>query len=217
MSTQRILELLGVGALLVYLAAALCWFPDLGNLGLALVFAIGPVAIVGMLGMQERLRATANPFTLRVATTYLVIAFALFNLMLVVQQMTVHRYERLRSAAVDKTAADALETAFRGTNGVQLGIDVSFDVFYCLGMGLLAWIMYQQRDFGRLLGGFGMIAAASLLVFNLATFPDCPKDAGLVDLGPATGVWWLLVFVRMKWSAAAASKSAMALPAGDGR
>lgn len=212
MRTERILEALGVGAILVYLAGAFCWLPDLGNLVLAVVFAVGPIAIVGMLGMHERLRATANPFTLRVAITYLVIAFALLNLMLVVQQMGVHQFERFRSATTDATARAALETAFKGTNSVQLGIDVSFDVFYCLGMGLLSWIMYHDRDFGRLLGAFGMISAASLLALNLATFPVCPKDAGLVDLGPLTGIWWLLVCFRMKWVAARAPSSALALP-----
>jgi hypothetical protein len=217
MRSQRILEALGVGALLVYLAAALCWLPDLGNLVLALVFAIGPVAIMGVLGMHERLRATANPFTLRVATTYLVIAFALLNLMIVVQQMGFRQFERLRSAATDATARAALETVFKGTNTVQLGIDVSFDVFYCLGVWLLSWIMYHDRDFGRLLGAFGMIAAASLLVLNLATFPVGPKDAGLVDLGPVTGVWWLLVFFRMKWTAARAARLAPALPSSGGQ
>jgi hypothetical protein len=62
--------------------------------------------------------------------------------------------------------------------------------------------MYDAPAFGRVLGGFGVISAAGLLLLNLATFPYPPAQSGLVDLGPVTGVWWLLVFIQIKRRAA---------------
>ena len=35
------------------------------------------------------------------------------------------------------------------------------------------------------------------LIFNIATFPIPPDAAGLVDLGPLVGLWYLVVYVRL--------------------
>ena len=68
--------------------------------------------------------------------------------------------------------------------------------------------MYREPSFGRLLGGFGVVSAAALLVFNLATFPHGPADSGLVDLGPLTGLWWLCVIIQVKRTAARSAREA---------
>lgn len=96
---------------------------------LALVFAIGPVAIAGVLGIYELLRSSPSLFCLRVGSVFLIVAFALFNLMLVVQQMVRLQFQRFRQETTDPSQAAMLDAAFKGTNLVQLGIDVSFDVF----------------------------------------------------------------------------------------
>jgi len=208
--SQLIFEVVGVGVLLVYLTAALGILPIIGTerITLALVFAIGPVAIVGVLGIYERLRLSPSVFFLRVGSTFLIVAFALFNLMLVVQQMVRLQFRQFRLETSDPAAVPSLDAVFKGTDLVQQGIDVSFDVFYCLGIIGLSLVMYRERDFGRLLGGLGILSAAALLVFNLATFPYPPAQSGLIDLGPLTGLWWLLVFFQMKRTATRAAGEA---------
>jgi hypothetical protein len=202
--TRLALEVVGVGVLLVYFLGALEVLPIIGTerITLALVFAIGPVAIVAVLGIYELLRSSASAFWVRVGTTFLIIAFALFNLMLVVQQMVRLQFREFRASTDDPGAAALLDAVFRGTNLVQLGVDVSFDVFYCLGVIALSAVMYREPSFGRLLGGFGVVSATGLLVLNLATFPHAPANSGLVDLGPLTGLWWLLVIIQIKRGAA---------------
>jgi hypothetical protein len=41
------------------------------------------------------------------------------------------------------------------------------------------------------------------LGFNAYTFPDPPKDAGLIDPGPVTGLWYLWAVINVarsfKW------------------
>jgi hypothetical protein len=200
LKAYQILQILGVGVLCVYLAAALGVLPVIGaeKLMLGLVFGIGPVAIVGVLGIQEFLKSSASAFALRVAITFLVIAFALFNLMLVVQQMVRLQFRQFRSETADAATIGSLDAVFKGTNLIQQGIDVSFDVFYCLGIIVLSAVIYRHRDLGRILGGLGIISAAGLLVLNLWTFPYPPANSGLIDLGPITGVWWLLVCVQIQ-------------------
>jgi hypothetical protein len=63
-----ILDIVGVGALLVYLLAALNILPIVGSerITLALVFGIGPVAIVAVLGIYQLLRSSPSVFWLEV-------------------------------------------------------------------------------------------------------------------------------------------------------
>jgi len=204
-----VVSILGLAVVLVYLGAATGILKGADNLTLALVFAIGPVAIVGVLSISRRLAPQGGSLVLRAGTTFLTIGFALFTLMLVVQQTIFIQFRQFRAEAADQAAKDALALVFKGVNLVQLGADVAFDIFYCLGMILLAAVMYRHRDFGKVFGIFGIASAAALLAFNLYTFPYIPADSGLVDLGPVTGLWWLAVivqFFRLERKARSAAK-----------
>ena len=56
--------------------------------------------------------------------------------------------------------------------------------------------------FNRFVSIFGVVSAGALLVLNLFAFPNVPKESRLVDLGPVTGIWWLMVIsqiVRFRW------------------
>jgi hypothetical protein len=198
MGGQRFPLWLGVAGLVVivaYLGSTTGLLPA-DRLVLIAVFALGPVAVVGMLSIHERLGAGGPTLALRAGTVLLVIAFALFTLMVVVQQTVVLQFRGLRASA-DASDSELLKTIFIGVNFVQLGIDVAFDLFYCAGMSLVALVMFRHPDYGRLLGGFGMVSAVVLLALNLAAFPDVPGESGLIDVGPVTGMWWLWVIVQM--------------------
>jgi hypothetical protein len=196
-SAGAILTGFGLLVLLVYLGAATGLVRDVGKLLLILAFAIGPVAIVGVLVISERLARGGASMRHRVGTVFLVIAFALLNLMLVVQQTIFLQFRQFRQEAASEAVRESLRLVFEGVNLVQLGIDVSFDIFYCIGLILIAALMYGHRDFGKFLGGFGILAAAALLIANLAAFPYLPTETGLIDFGPVTGLWWLAVIVQM--------------------
>lgn len=204
MTRSRGVVLLGIAGLVVvcvYLASALGVIRNVNNFTLSLVFAIGPVAIFGVLEISRRLATQPELPTVKLGQVFLVIAFALFTLMLVVQQTIVIRYRQLVTEAADSAHVETLRVAFGLVNQVQLGIDVCFDIFYCVGVVLLSVAMFQHRDFGKFVGVFGVVSATALLVFNLATFPGVPAESGLIDLGPLTGVWWILVIVLMMRSA----------------
>ncbi len=80
---------------------------------------------------------------------------------------------------------------------VQLGLDVVWDVYLALGTALFAWAMWRHPRLGRVLAGSGVLLAAALFAFNLATFPAPPADAGLVDVGPLIGLWYLAVTIQV--------------------
>ena len=164
---------------------------------LALVFAIGPLAIIGMLSVSDRLSPNRGSLAVRAGLIFLIIAFAFFTMMLVVQQTIFIQFQQFQSDAPNEETVQTLKYVFKGVNLVQLGMDVGFDVFYCVGRILFAAAKIPHPGFGRFLGIFGVISAAGLLILNIAALPFIPADSGLVDLGPLTGVWWLLVIGQM--------------------
>jgi hypothetical protein len=80
---------------------------------------------------------------------------------------------------------------------VWLGLDVAWDVYLGCGTLLLASSMFRHPRFGRAIAGAGALVALGLLVLNLATFPVPPGNAGLIDLGPVVGLWYLIVAVMV--------------------
>jgi hypothetical protein len=61
---------------------------------------------------------------------------------------------------------------------------------------LFGFSMLRHPRFGWVFGVSGMAIALVLLGFNLSMFPAPPASAGLIDLGPLVGVWYLAVTLR---------------------
>jgi hypothetical protein len=87
---------------------------------------------------------------------------------------------------------------------VWLGLDVAWDVHVGLGTLLFAVGAFDHPRLGRVVGVTGVAIAAGLLALNLYAFPTPPAEAGLVDLGPMVGLWYLavtvLAFRSLRWA-----------------
>lgn len=163
----------------------------------ALAAAFGPLLSVACLGLYHFIGANRKTVSLQIATVFLVVAGAIVNTMLVVQ-MTLREFMRTEMAgAADADSAHLLETAYLAADKVQLGLDVSWDVYVSIGTILLALNMIRHPRFGRVIGSVGVLIAAALLAFNLATFPAPPGEAGSIDLGPLLGLWYLVVTIML--------------------
>ncbi len=186
---------LGLTILLAYLNFAFGWVLLSQRLSLVLAFAIGPVAVWGTLAISENLVRVFGTFTLRVGTIFLVIGFALLTLMVTMQQAVFAEYQELLGDLASAQAPASLKESFALVNRVQLGADVAFDIFYSLGIILISIVIVRRYGFGRLVGIYGLVVASGLLALNIWYFPTPPAAAGSVDLGPATIVWWVGLFV----------------------
>ncbi len=188
-------SVIGLSILLAYLNFAFGWIMLSERLSLVLAFAIGPVAVFGTLALSENLTRVFDTSTLRLGTTFLVIAFAVLTLMLTMQQAIFAEYQQLLDANAAPEAQASLKASFALTNQVQLGADVAFDIFYSLGIIFVSSALVRGKGFERLIGAYGIVAATSLLVLNLWFFPTPPAAAGSIDMGPATIVWWVALIV----------------------
>jgi hypothetical protein len=163
----------------------------------ALAAAFGPLLSVACLGLYFFISAYRNTVSLQIAAVFTVIAGSLLNTMLVVQ-MTVRDFMRAEMAGAAGVEEEQLvQTAYLATDKVQLGLDISMDFYLTLGTILFAMNMLRHPRLGRVIGSLGVVAGASLLCFNLYTFPVPPAEGGSVDLGPLLGLWYFVVAIMM--------------------
>lgn len=80
---------------------------------------------------------------------------------------------------------------------IWLGLDVAWDAYIGLGTVCFALAMLRHARFGLLFGILGFVIGAGLLALHLWTFPTPPQNAGLIDLGPALGLWYFVVTIQM--------------------
>ena len=142
--------------------------------------------------------------TLQIGAAAEVIAGVLVICMLLIQLAVNKTMESILSTAEAAGTTEIANSIWLAVDQVQLGIDVAWDVYISIGTLLIAWNLRSHPRFGPFFGWPGVVIASSLLVLNLVTFPTPPSQAGLVDLGPALGLWSLAMAIRivlsLKWA-----------------
>lgn len=176
-----------LGDVAYFLAAAPLGLPPV--LVLSLGFAFGPLLSLSFLGLYRFFQLHKQTIAIQASCLFGVIAGTIVNMMLVVQSAT-----RL---AVPSEAREALGLAWEGLDRVQLGLDVSWDIYLSAATILLGVAMTSHPRFGRTWGAITIAVGAALLILNMLTFPEPPASAGSIDLGPLTGIWYLFIAVRV--------------------
>jgi hypothetical protein len=123
--------------------------------------------------------------------------------MLIVQLSVNLSMDQLMETAGEGISEATMKWIWQVVDKVQLGVDVSWDIFIAIGTILFGVTMMRHPRFGKIFGLLGFFIGHFFLVFNLSTFPTPPGDAGLIDLGPVAGLWYLvatiLVIRSLKW------------------
>ena len=99
--------------------------------------------------------------------------------------------------AGDEAAREIANQVLWGVNVVQSGLDICWDIFVSLGTVFLGVALMSHPRYGKLFGWAGVVAATLALGLNLYAFPTAPAEAGLVDLGPAVGLWFVVVLLQL--------------------
>ncbi len=185
----------GLTACLTYLLRHIVPLPS--TIKMLFFFALGPLAIIAFIGLNRLIKTHRNTAALHIATLFGIIAGAFHTLMAIVQYSNVKFIREYIRQANDPAIKEEYERILQGVFTVQLGIDVSWDIFITLATVLFGVTMLKHPRFGKVLGGLGIILGLATLVLNLYTFPVPPHEAGLIDLGPAVGFWFLIVVIQM--------------------
>lgn len=165
---------------------------------------VGPLLSVASYGLYQFMKLHRKTVTLQVAMISNIIAGTIFNLMLIVQLASRLGISNYLDSINDTANKEMLEWISRGVLTVQAGLDVSWDIYIVIGTFFFGLNMLTHPRFGKIFGGIGILLAVLVLAFNLYTFPIPPMDAGLIDFGPFTGLWYFAITVQilrsMKWT-----------------
>jgi hypothetical protein len=164
---------------------------------LVLVCAFGPLLAIGSAGLWELLRLHRRSATLDIGLVANIAAGVAVTLMFLAQLGLKAWFDAGLGGSAQQVSPEVAEAAFQAGNGLQLGLDMAWDVFLAIGTAMLAWNMRRHPRFGRAYAVTGLLLAIALIGFNLAAFPENPGRAGWIDVGPLIGGWYLWVTLRM--------------------
>ncbi|MGD9347183.1 MAG: hypothetical protein PVH84_15055 [Candidatus Aminicenantes bacterium] len=179
------------------------------HITLVLAASVGPLLSISSIGLYSFIKIHRKTVSLQIAILFNIIAGAIFTMMLIVQ-MAIRKgiNDDIADAANSKTP-ESLDWILRSVNNVQLGLDISWDIFILVGTVLFALNMLRHPRLGKTIGLIGVFIACMTMGLNLYTFPTPPSEAGLVDLGPFIGLWYLTVTIVIlrswKWLGSALS------------
>lgn len=140
-SWVRIGPIAGILSIAAYFAAVTGVLPH--RVTYVLAFAMGPLLSVAFLGFYYFLREHRNSAALQTATVFAIVAGALVNLMLVVQQSLF--------VSIPPATRATMGPAWKGFNLVQLGMDVSWDIYISAAIVLLGVVLWKHPRFGMVL------------------------------------------------------------------
>lgn len=175
----RVTALSGITGVLAYVALLAADRPGSSAVVLAFVFAFG--ITVSSLGLYHVLGGSSGSRMALLGVVANIVAAAQLLAMTMVQ------------LSVKAVAAEP-EVVIRAIWG---GLDVAWDLYVGTGTILFALCMFRCRGLGAWLGTPGLLIGGLLLILNIVTFPKPPVDAGLVDVGPLLGLWYLAVYIRL--------------------
>lgn len=180
----------GLGVCLLY--PALIFVPMPMPLTAALAAAWGPLLAVASIGIGRLLKLQRESHATDLAVLFNTIGGALVSAMILIQLAV---GEAMQGASTPREVI-----------AIWGGLDVAWDAYIGAGTALLGWCMLDHPRFGKLVGGSGLLLASGLLALNFATFPTPPGEAGLIDLGPFVGLWYLVVTIQA-WRSLAWARS----------
>lgn len=182
-------------AVCVYVAWSVLPMPD--PINRLFHFAFGPLLVCAFMGIYFFLCSGKPRFLHLLAAGFGIVAGTVFTMMTVVQQSMVDRVLLPLRQASDPAMKTHLKYVLQGTNSVQLGLDIVWDIFITVATILVGMSLLREGGAIRFFGLLGMVIGAITLALNLWTFPMPPAQAGLFDLGPWVGAWFGGVCILM--------------------
>ncbi len=188
---EKIGAISGILSIIFYIsAAAFSFLPD--EISRLLGFTFPLLWIIAYMGLYSFLKKYAHTASLEIGYIFGIIGGVIACCLIVVQQANFMWHEVAMETALSEEAKALYKASFRGTNRVQAGLDVAFDIFITIAWFLFGINIARNPSFNKILGWTGSLIASVLLIFNMYSFPNAPAESGLIDLGPLLGLWALV-------------------------
>ena len=183
------------GLLVSFIYPALNFIPLPEIVQVFLIMLFGPLLAFSSAGLYHFIVLNKKSVAAVSALVSNIIAGVLITTMLLVQVAI----RSTRPSEID----EASKWIWKSVNQVHLGLDVAWDVYIFFGTLLFAISMFNHPKLGKIISLTGIIISLLLIILNAIPFPVPPSDAGLFDMGPIVGLWYLivtiLIIINLKW------------------
>jgi len=183
----------GFAAVLSYVGAIFIPLPE--KISLTLAFLFGPFFMTSSMALFYLLKNYADTIALRVGALFNIVGTALVTLMLVVQQTSFAFHNEFKTQERGSVSDDQLWWMFREVNAIQLGMDMTWDIFISIGTLCFALAMWKHPVYGRVIPILGALVSVMLLASNMVYFPAPPADKGSIDFGPFVASWYTVITI----------------------
>ena len=78
---------------------------------------------------------------------------------------------------------------------VFMGLEFVWKLLFALGIILLALPAFNHPKLGKILPILGILFGLMIVIVNFISFPERPESVNLTGMGPAAGLWHLLVSI----------------------
>jgi hypothetical protein len=177
-------------------------FPVVASqLQIVIYFWAGPLmAVFGILNSYAiyRILATERQGSMnRLAYLFSIIAFSFVTIMIMIQEAVRITISQRYLGAIDSIKQELYHTIYLSLDGVDLGIDLAWDLFLGLAIILTGIVMLGHSRFKAWFGIPSIFCGVLLLTLNAITAPIPPDAKGLFDAGPLVGLYALILSVYM--------------------
>ncbi|UCE22016.1 MAG: hypothetical protein JSV46_07340 [Candidatus Aminicenantes bacterium] len=163
-------------------------------------WAFGPLLSASAPGFYHFVKHYRKSIPLQIGTLFLIIAGASVTMMGTMQAAVRAEFRAVSLEGASEITKEAWRRAYSMGNAVQMGVDVTWDIFIFTSVFLLGMAMFKHPKLGWMFGVPGCIVAFLGLAFNIYTFPHNPGTQGLVDMGPFVWLWFSAVAVKVIFS-----------------
>ncbi len=191
------------GTLLVidYLVSHFVPLPPLP--GRIVFFAVGVLFVIFSVALGRTMRDARRAVAIDLAAVLGVVGGACLTMMAVVQSAIHPVIRQALDPALDEASVRTVRTIWRAVDLVQLGMDVTWDLFGLTALAVFGWSMRRDPRFVAVLGLGGAALCVASIALNVWSFPVPPTP----DLGPAVGLWGAAVAIAL-WRSLAPGRRA---------
>jgi hypothetical protein len=183
----------GLLGTICYIAVAL--FSLSHSLTYILAMAWPILSVIFVFSLYRYIALTRQSPANQLAFVFAALAFTMVAAMISIQLGIQAGMERL--IAESPGQGDTLTLIKRSTRLVDIGLDVAWDLFIGTALIFLCFALARNNQFGFRWGIPALLLALLLIVLNVLTFPWPPGEEGLIDVGPAIGLYIIALSIRL--------------------
>lgn len=188
----------GITSMLIYYSSAFGFIPGGFRVVYPVFWLFGPAMVLFAVGQHQYWnRRQGRSMLLDIGGLFWVLAGFAVTLVGTFQGVARDFFDLTTTMRFPDGTSEAIRKGFSGANAIQSGADLTWDIYIFIAFIALGFVMIRDGFYWKILGIIGVTLGVLGLSFNFITWPANPGTQGLIDVGPFSGIWGLIVAISM--------------------